>query len=122
MIALGQWGAFQRPPAIFLLPVVFPLVMMAFGGALGILDAPFPHVETGIAISAIGLDSPPEVVDLRIATAMLIGTGLGAIMVVTMIVAGVAWLRRDWQRIAVRVAGSCTAAAAILVLALRLAK
>ncbi len=35
-----------------LLPVVFPLVM-AFGGALGILGVPLPGTEIGIAISAV---------------------------------------------------------------------
>jgi urease accessory protein len=52
MVAVGLWGAFLGPPAIFLLPVVFPLVM-AFGGALGILGLPLPGTEIGIAISAV---------------------------------------------------------------------
>ena len=51
MVAVGLWGAFLGPPAIYILPVVFPLVM-AFGGALGILGAPLPGVEIGIAVSA----------------------------------------------------------------------
>jgi len=54
MVAVGLWGAFLGAPAIWLLPVVFPLVM-AFGGALGVLGMPLPGVETGIAISAIAL-------------------------------------------------------------------
>ena len=54
MIAVGLWGAFLGAPAIFLLPIVFPLVM-AFGGVLGMLGAPLPAVETGIASSAIVL-------------------------------------------------------------------
>jgi urease accessory protein len=54
MVAVGLWGAFLGPPAIWLLPVVFPLVM-AFGGALGILGLPLPGVEIGIAASAIVL-------------------------------------------------------------------
>jgi urease accessory protein len=54
MVAVGLWGAFLGPPAIWLLPIVFPLVM-AFGGALGILGMPPPGVETGIALSAIAL-------------------------------------------------------------------
>ena len=54
MVAVGLWGAFLGPPAIYLLPVVFPLVM-AFGGALGILGVPLPHVEIGIAVSAVVL-------------------------------------------------------------------
>jgi urease accessory protein len=54
MVAVGLWGAFLGAPAIWLLPVVFPLVM-AFGGALGVVGMPLPGVETGIAISAIML-------------------------------------------------------------------
>ncbi len=54
MVAVGLWGAFLGQPAIWLLPVTFPLVM-AFGGTLGILGVPIPHVETGIALSAIVL-------------------------------------------------------------------
>ena len=54
MVAVGLWGAFLRAPAIWLLPVVFPLVM-ASGGALGIVGVPVPAVETGIAASAVVL-------------------------------------------------------------------
>lgn len=54
MVAVGLWGAFLGSPAIWLLPVVFPLVM-AFGGALGVMGVPIPAVETGIASSAIVL-------------------------------------------------------------------
>ncbi|MGR3455677.1 HupE/UreJ family protein [Pseudooceanicola sp.] len=52
MVAVGIWGAFLGSPAIWILPVVFPLVM-AFGGALGILGVPLPMVETGIALSGV---------------------------------------------------------------------
>ena len=51
MVAVGLWGAFLGPPAIFILPIVFPLVM-AFGAVLGILGVPVPAVEAGIAVSA----------------------------------------------------------------------
>lgn len=54
MVAVGLWGAFLGAPAIWLLPVVFPIVM-AFGGALGILGVPIPSTEVGIACSAIVL-------------------------------------------------------------------
>jgi urease accessory protein len=54
MVAVGLWGAFLGPPAIFTLPVVFPLVM-AGGGVLGILGVPLPGVELGIAVSAVVL-------------------------------------------------------------------
>jgi urease accessory protein len=54
MVAVGLWGAFLGRPAIWVLPVVFPLVM-AFGGVLGLLGVPLPGVEIGIAVSAIVL-------------------------------------------------------------------
>ena len=54
MVAVGLWGAFLGNPAIWVLPVVFPLVM-AFGGALGVMGIPIPSIETGIAVSAIFL-------------------------------------------------------------------
>jgi urease accessory protein len=54
MVAVGLWGAFLGAPAIWILPVVFPLVM-AFGGVLGILGVPIPAVEVGIAASAVVL-------------------------------------------------------------------
>src|SRR6266571_374577 len=56
MVAVGLWGAFLGAPAIWLLPVVFPLVM-AVAGAFGVLGVPLPGVETGIALSAIALGS-----------------------------------------------------------------
>ncbi len=54
MVAVGLWGAFLGRPAIWVLPVVFPLVMTV-GGALGVIGVPLPAVETGIAASAIVL-------------------------------------------------------------------
>ena len=54
MIAVGLWGAVLGPPAIWVLPVAFPLVM-AFGGLMGLLGFPLPGVEIGIAVSAVVL-------------------------------------------------------------------
>jgi urease accessory protein len=54
MVAVGLWGAFLGPPAIWVLPVVFPLVM-ALAGAYGVLGLPLHGVEIGIALSAIML-------------------------------------------------------------------
>ena len=54
MVAVGLWGAFLGSPAIWILPVVFPLVM-ALGGALGVMGVPLPAVETGIALSGVVL-------------------------------------------------------------------
>jgi urease accessory protein len=54
MVAVGLWGAFLGSPALWVLPMVFPLVM-TIGGALGVMGVPVPAVETGIAVSAIAL-------------------------------------------------------------------
>jgi urease accessory protein len=54
MVAVGLWGAFLGAPAIWILPVVFPLVM-ALGAVMGILGIPVPAIETGIALSAVVL-------------------------------------------------------------------
>ena len=54
MIAVGLWGAVLGPPAIWVLPVAFPMVM-AFGGLMGLLGFPLPGVEIGIAVSAVVL-------------------------------------------------------------------
>lgn len=54
MLAVGLWGAFLGLPALWLLPVVFPLVM-ALGGVLGVMGVPLPGVEVGIALSAVVL-------------------------------------------------------------------
>ena len=54
MVAVGLWGAILGTPAIWLLPVIFPMVM-AIGGAMGVIGLPLPSVETGIAVSAIVL-------------------------------------------------------------------
>lgn len=52
MVAVGLWGAVLGPPALWVLPVAFPMVM-AFGGLLGLLGVPIPGVEIGIAISGL---------------------------------------------------------------------
>src|SRR5262245_50736919 len=43
MIAVGLWGAELGAPAIWILPVTFPM-MMAFGGFIGLLGIPLPGV------------------------------------------------------------------------------
>jgi urease accessory protein len=54
MVAVGLWGGILGKPAIWQLPVVFPVVM-ALAGALGVMGVPVPGVEMGIAISGIVL-------------------------------------------------------------------
>jgi urease accessory protein len=54
MIAVGLWGAQLGAPAVFLLPVAFPMIM-AFGGALGLMGVALSGIEVGIAVSAVAL-------------------------------------------------------------------
>jgi urease accessory protein len=54
MIAVGLWGAQLGLPAVWVLPVAFPMVM-AMGGMIGLLGIPLPGIEIGIAASAIAL-------------------------------------------------------------------
>jgi urease accessory protein len=54
MVAVGIWGAQLGRPAIWVLPVAFPLVM-SIGGVLGVRGVPLPGVEIGVAASALAL-------------------------------------------------------------------
>lgn len=52
MVSVGLWGAQLGRPAIWVLPVTFPLVM-AVGGFLALIGVALPGTEIGIAISAV---------------------------------------------------------------------
>jgi len=56
MVAVGIWGAQLGMPAIWVLPVTFPMIM-SFGGFLGLIKVPLPggehFVEFGIALSGV---------------------------------------------------------------------
>jgi urease accessory protein len=74
MVAVGLWGAQLGVPAIWVLPVAFPLVM-AMGGMLGLMGVPVPGIEYGIAASAILLGAAVtfEVRAPLFVTALLVG-------------------------------------------------
>jgi len=141
MVAVGLWGAQLGAPAIWLLPVTFPMVM-AFGGFLGLLGVPLPGVEIGIAASAILLGSmvarearPPLWLAAVLVGFFAVfhgyahGTELpagqsGLMYSVGFVIAtgclhatgiGIGLIHRwGWGRIALRVAGSAVAAAGII--------
>jgi urease accessory protein len=52
MVAVGIWAAQRGAPAIWVLPITFPMVM-ALGAVLGALGVPIPGTEIWIALSAI---------------------------------------------------------------------
>lgn len=54
MLAVGLWGGILGAPALWLLPIVFPLAM-AIAGAAGAAGVPLPGVEVGIALSGVVL-------------------------------------------------------------------
>jgi len=74
MMAVGLWGAQLGNPAIWILPIIFPLVM-SFGAMLGLLGIPLPGIEIGIATSAIvlGIMVLGEVRPKMIIAASLVG-------------------------------------------------
>ena len=143
MVAVGLWGAQLGAPAIWLLPVTFPMVM-AFGGFLGLLGVPLPGVEIGIAASAILLGSmvAKEARPPLWSAAALVGffaifhgyahgtelppgqSGLTysvGFVVVTGCLHGTGIAiglihRWDWGRVALRVAGAAVAAAGVFFL------
>jgi urease accessory protein len=104
-------------------------VILAGAGVAGILVAvawPVPRlVGAALALlmaAALMLDSVPDTISKRDSLVELAGTVLGAFLILTMISGVAAVARRPWQRIGVRILGSWTAAAAIFVPALQLAR
>jgi urease accessory protein len=99
------------------------LAAVAITGALVAIAVPLPLLVLGPLAAAtggaIGLDSPPEVISLQEAVAMLIGTGLGALIGLGLVIECGSRLAREWQLIGVRVLGSWTAAVALLAIAVR---
>ncbi|MDX2238309.1 MAG: hypothetical protein NW203_12175 [Hyphomonadaceae bacterium] len=73
-------------------------------------------VVTGVLI---GLDSPPRVFSLRLAVAILVATGIGAVAFFILVAEVLAATRGRWRDIGMRIAGSWIAASAILALAAR---
>ena len=138
MVSVGLWGAQLGAPAVWLLPVTFPMVM-AFGGMLGLLGVPLPGVEIGIALSGILLGlavlgewRPPLWAAAAIvgffaifhghahgselppgASGLLYSIGF-VVATGTLHVTGIAIgtiHRWGWGRVALRAAGACVAAA-----------
>jgi len=54
MVSVGLWGAFLGRPLLYVLPVVFP-AMMVVGAILGMFVVPMPPVQIGIAVSVLVL-------------------------------------------------------------------
>jgi urease accessory protein len=143
-LLIGQQTEWARPAPFTFIVVLAPgLLILTLGvaipfagivvllcalvaGVLVALARPLPEalgcVLAGLAGLAIALDSPPQVVSVREANLMLIGTGFGATILLIVVVEVSARLRPSWTRIGARVFGSWIAASAILLLALPFAR
>jgi urease accessory protein len=93
--------------------------LVAFGMPLSMRTVAILAAATGISIA---LDSPPDVISIREAILIQLGTFSGAIILLVAVIEIVSRRRHHWQRIGVRIAGSWVAASAMLVLALQLAR
>jgi hypothetical protein len=102
------------------------LAATAASGGLVAFTRPLPGI-LGCALAlmtglALAFDSPPGGISVREANVILIGTFCGATILLLAVVELTTMLRREWQRIGVRILGSWIAASAIMALTLRLAR
>ena len=81
MVSVGIWGAELGMPAIWVLPITFPLIM-ALGGAVGVIGIPLPAGELLIALSVVVLGTlvamaarPPIWVALAIVSVFAVAHG-----------------------------------------------
>jgi urease accessory protein len=102
------------------------LAAAAVCGALLALARPVPQLIGCVLALVVGmalaLDSPPGGISVREANVTLLGTFCGAIILLLAVLGVAAILRRDWQKLGVRIVGSWIAASAILVLAFKFAR
>jgi urease accessory protein len=113
MVAVGLWGAFLGPPAIWLLPIVFPLVL----GTMVALAARPPLWVAALIVGvfaifhghAHGAELPPGADVVAYSVGFVVATGL---LHLTGIAIG---LLARWRagRIAVRTAGGAIALAGV---------
>ena len=75
----------------------------------------------GVGI-ALALDSSPGGISVREANVIIVGTFCGAVILLGVLLEVAAILRREWQKLAMRILGSWMGASAILILAWQLAR
>lgn len=56
MLAVGLWGAVLGKPLVYVLPVLFPILMVV-GAVLGMAEVLLPMPQTAIALSVVTLGS-----------------------------------------------------------------
>ena len=78
MVSVGLWGTFLGRPLIYVLPVVFPAMMVA-GAIMGMFVMPLPPVEVGIALSVLVLGS---CIALSVRAPVWVASGIVAVFAV----------------------------------------
>ena len=142
-LLIGQQGWRRSVPMAYVVAILIGLgaiamayvpkfseeALLTFAAVTGLLVAlarPLPQGLGALLAAAMGLslalDSPPEALVVMQANLTLLGTALGAVVLLLILLRGTARLRHHWQRICARILGSWIAASAILVLALRLVR
>lgn len=103
-------------------PAPLFLFAAAIGGVAVAVSPPLPRGATAVAAVAlgllIGLDSGPDLAVARQRAMAMAGTVLGALLALIYLIGMLEFLKRPWQRIAVRVVASWIAAISILTFAL----
>lgn len=98
----------------------------ALSGVLAAVARPVPApIAALLAVmsgAALAMDSRPEDVTLQTALLMLLGTAIGALIILELVTDLTADPRAHWLRIGIRILASWSAASALLVLALDIAR
>ncbi len=101
------------------------LAATAIVGALVALARGVPWLSGILALGvglALALDSSPGGISVREANIIIAGTFCGAVILLWVLLEVVAMLRREWQKLGVRILGSWMGASAVLILAWQLAR
>lgn len=111
------WGVGETPAVDVLLAAALLCGLAAAAGVTAPVTLAAPVAFASGA--ALGLDSPPDAVQIDEAVAMLIGAGCGGAAALAVMTPAAAAIARWRQGIALRVAGSWIAAIAAMALAVR---
>jgi urease accessory protein len=111
----GVTPALATDALLIAMGVLGLLIALAWGPPL------LAWILAAVAGLTFALDSVPEVTSTDEIVRMLIGSGIGAALVLVIVAEACVFLRGNAPRIVMRVLGSWIAASAILVLALRIA-
>jgi urease accessory protein len=117
IVSIALAIAFDDADLILLLSAAIAGLIVAMAWPMSLLLTNALFAAAGVAIE---LDSVPDEISMKASAVALVGTAITALLALLVVAVIAADRTREWQRIGIRVLGSWIAAAAILVLALRL--